>query len=238
MVHCYCRALGIYSTCPKIPTLRCWYLIGLPLYTTVYCCWLYNGLTHLCKPKRPDLYHVDEYHLPEKAILENIWRNIRHIIKTHLQICCEVLLFSLISFKCIIDQDGNFKNDSSAQGLTLRFQARGRKGLSIKISCQKQDFCLFFILFWAPRLKKLGAHSKIKGHTPLGKSDPAAWTGLWFRYSLFRKEFFEQIRCTSFCYFCDEIFLFLGPCSVVSFINSVRRILKHFCEDFKIVESD
>ena len=37
------------------------------------------------------------------------------------------------------------------QGLTL----------SIKISGQKQDFWLFFILFWAPRLKNLGAHGKI-----------------------------------------------------------------------------
>ena len=36
-----------------------------------------------------------------------------------------------------------------------------RKGLSIQISGQKQDFWLFFTLFWAPRLNNLGAHSKI-----------------------------------------------------------------------------
>ena len=48
------------------------------------------------------------------------------------------------------------------QGLTLRFQARGPKKSSTKISGQKQDFWLIFIQFFlAPRLKNLGAHSKI-----------------------------------------------------------------------------
>ena len=41
------------------------------------------------------------------------------------------------------------------------FRQGARKGLSIKICGQKQDFCLFFLIFWAPRLKNLGPHSKI-----------------------------------------------------------------------------
>ena len=36
-----------------------------------------------------------------------------------------------------------------------------RKGLLMKNSGQKQDFWLIYILFWAPSLKNLGAHSKI-----------------------------------------------------------------------------
>ena len=36
-----------------------------------------------------------------------------------------------------------------------------RKGLLMKISGQKQNFWLIYIVFWAPSLKNLGAHSKI-----------------------------------------------------------------------------
>ena len=53
----------------------------------------------------------------------------------------------------------------------LVFRLGARKGLLIKISGQKQDFWLSYIQFWAPSLKNLGAHSKIYGHMPLGKSN-------------------------------------------------------------------
>ena len=48
------------------------------------------------------------------------------------------------------------------QGLTLRFPARSRKRSFDKKSMVKNGISvLLYILFWAPSLKDLGAHSKI-----------------------------------------------------------------------------
>ena len=49
----------------------------------------------------------------------------------------------------------------------LDFRLGARKGLLVKISSQKQDFWLFYILSRAPSLN-LGTHSKILGHKALG----------------------------------------------------------------------
>ena len=51
-----------------------------------------------------------------------------------------------------------FINESSGSD-TYDFRLGARKGILIKISDQKQDFGLFFIEFWAPWLKNLGAYA-------------------------------------------------------------------------------
>ena len=45
------------------------------------------------------------------------------------------------------------------QGLTLGFKTSARKGLLIKISGQKQDIWLLWMLFWAPSLKNIGSYA-------------------------------------------------------------------------------
>ena len=46
------------------------------------------------------------------------------------------------------------------QGMTLRFQARGPKRSIDKNMWSKTGFLVKIILFWAPSLRNLGAHSK------------------------------------------------------------------------------